>query len=147
MCFCPWFWWSCAKIHLKVWFCALFLGHSHHHFLRMIDSPFFSAWWRQNSRPTKATRSVLQTLLLCQCNDFVAVLLRATVRKYRPLTMQTITKLVSKCVRMINEQLLKTSGAEVLSFKKKTQKNLTGGGGAPGGAPPPPPPPPLVSEG
>ena len=48
---------------------------------------------------------------------------------------------------MINEQLLKTSGAEVLSFKKKTQKNLTGEGAT---SPPPPRPPhthTLVSEG
>ena len=36
---------------------------------------------------------------------------------------------------MINEQLLKTSGAEVLSFKKKLKKDLTGGEQP---APPPP---------
>ena len=35
----------------------------------------------------------------------------------------TITKLVSKCARGINEQLLKTSGADVLSsMKKKPQR-------------------------
>ena len=43
---------------------------------------------------------------------------------------------------MINEQLLKTSGAEVLSFKKKLKKNLTRGGGATRS-----PPHTLVSEG
>ena len=37
-----------------------------------------------------------------------------------------ITKLVSKCTRGINEQLLKTSGADVLSSRKKNQKNLRG---------------------
>ena len=39
----------------------------------------------------------------------------------------------------INEQLQKTSGAEVLSFRKKKQKNLRGSGK--------PPPPPCTSEG
>ena len=58
----------------------------------------FSAWWRQNSRPTKATRSVLQTLPLCQCNAFVAVHLRATVRKYRPLT--SVEKWISLIFRL-----------------------------------------------
>ena len=37
--------------------------------------------------------------------------------------------LVSKCARGMNEQLLKTSGIDVLSFRKKTPKNLMGGGG------------------
>ena len=36
--------------------------------------------------------------------------------------------LVSKCARGMNEQLLKTSGTDVLSFRKKTPKNLMGGG-------------------
>ena len=36
----------------------------------------------------------------------------------------------------MNEQLLKTSGADVLSSRIKTQKNLEGGGG--GGWHPPP---------
>ena len=35
----------------------------------------------------------------------------------------------------MNKQLLKTPGADVLSFRKKTQKNLMGGGG--GAASPP----------
>ena len=42
-----------------------------------------------------------------------------------------ITKLASKCARGINEQLLKTSGADVLSSmkkEKKNQKNLREGG-------------------
>ena len=34
-----------------------------------------------------------------------------------------ITKLASKCARGINEQLLKTSGADVLSSMKKEKKN------------------------
>ena len=42
----------------------------------------------------------------------------------------------------MNEQLLKTSGAVVLSSRKKLRKTLLGGGG--GGGPRPPPPPPLV---
>ena len=37
----------------------------------------------------------------------------------------------------MNEQLMKTSGADVLSSRKKTQKNLMRGGG--GGDIPPPP--------
>ena len=37
--------------------------------------------------------------------------------------------LVSKCARGMNEQLLKTSGIDVLSFRKKTPKNLMGGAG------------------
>ena len=40
-----------------------------------------------------------------------------------------ITKLVSKCAGGINEQLLKTSGFDVLSPRKKLQKTLGGGGG------------------
>ena len=40
-----------------------------------------------------------------------------------------ITKLVSKCAGGINEQLLKTSGFDVLSSRKKNSKNLRGGGG------------------
>ena len=36
----------------------------------------------------------------------------------------TITELVSKFARRINEQLLKTSGAGVSSSRKKTPKNL-----------------------
>ena len=36
----------------------------------------------------------------------------------------------------MNEQLMKTSGADVLSSGKKTQKSLMGGGG--GDSPPPP---------
>ena len=42
-----------------------------------------------------------------------------------------ITKLASKCARGINEQLIKTSGADVLSSmkkEKKNQKNLGDGG-------------------
>ena len=39
------------------------------------------------------------------------------------------TKLVSKCAGGINEQLLKTSGFDVLSSRKKLQKTLGGGGG------------------
>ena len=35
-----------------------------------------------------------------------------------------ITKLVSKWARGINEQLQKSSGADVLSSRKKNQKNL-----------------------
>ena len=38
--------------------------------------------------------------------------------------------LVSKCARGMNEQLLKTSGIDVLSFRKKTPKNLMGGVGS-----------------
>ena len=40
-----------------------------------------------------------------------------------------ITKLVSKCARGINEQLLKTSGFDVFTFivHEKTPKNLRGG--------------------
>ena len=45
-----------------------------------------------------------------------------------------ITKLVSKCAGGINEQLLKTSGFDVLSSRKKLQKTLEGGQLAP---PPP----------
>ena len=45
-----------------------------------------------------------------------------------------ITKLVSKCARRIKEQLLKTSGFDVLSSRKKLQKTLEGGGQLP---PPP----------
>ena len=51
-----------------------------------------------------------------------------------------ITKLVSKCVGGINEQVLKTSGFDVLSSRKKTPKNLRGGQLAP----PPPSPPALI---
>ena len=36
----------------------------------------------------------------------------------------TVTELVSKFALRMNEQLLKTSGAGVLSSRKKTQKNL-----------------------
>ena len=36
----------------------------------------------------------------------------------------------------MNKQLLKTSGADVLSSRKKTQNNLMGGGGGGGGMPP-----------
>ena len=45
--------------------------------------------------------------------------------------------LVSKCARGMNEQLLKTSGIDVLSFRKKTPKNLMGGGGGVGSTPAP----------
>ena len=41
----------------------------------------------------------------------------------------TITELVSKSAQGMNEQLLKTSGADVLSFRKKRTKTLRGGGG------------------
>ena len=58
----------------------------------------------------------------------------------------TITKLVSKCVRGINEQLLKTSGADVFQSRKKTQKNLRGRW-QPLPLPQHPPPPPCMSEG
>ena len=47
--------------------------------------------------------------------------------------LAAITKLVSKCVRRINEQLLKTSGADVLlsmEILRKTSER--------GGTPPPP---------
>ena len=45
---------------------------------------------------------------------------------------KNITKLVSKCAGGINEQLLKTSGFDVLSSrKKKLQKPLGGGQLAP----------------
>ena len=44
----------------------------------------------------------------------------------------TITKLVSKSARGMNEQLLKTSGADVLSSRETTEKNLMWeGGGTP----------------
>ena len=46
----------------------------------------------------------------------------------------TITELASKCARGMNEQLLKTSGADVLSPRKKLRKTLWGD---------PPLPPPL----
>ena len=46
--------------------------------------------------------------------------------------------------RGIDEQLLKTSGAEVLSPRKKIRKNLKGGGQP---SSPPPPHPPCTSEG
>ena len=54
------------------------------------------------------------------------------------------TELVSKFARGMKEQLLKTSGADVLSSGKKTQKNLREGWHP--FTPPPPPPthPPLV---
>ena len=43
----------------------------------------------------------------------------------------TITKLVAKYARGMNEQLLKTSGADVLSSRKKLRKTLwEGRGGA-----------------
>ena len=38
----------------------------------------------------------------------------------------TITELVSKCARGMNEQVLKTSRADVLSSRKKAQKNVGG---------------------
>ena len=41
----------------------------------------------------------------------------------------TITELVSKSAQGMNEQLLKTSGADVLSYRKKRTKTLRGGGG------------------
>ena len=47
-----------------------------------------------------------------------------------------ITKLVSKCSGGINEELLKTAGADVLSSRTKTQKKKTSEGA--GGNPPPP---------
>ena len=47
-----------------------------------------------------------------------------------------ITKLVSKCAGGIKEQLLETSGFDVLSSRKKLQKTLEEGQLAP---PPPPP--------
>ena len=40
----------------------------------------------------------------------------------------TITELVSKCTRGMNKQLLKMSGAVVLSSRKKLRKTLWGGG-------------------
>ena len=48
------------------------------------------------------------------------------------VTIATITTLVSKCARGINEQPLKTSGTDVLSSRKKLRP------------PPPHPSPPLV---
>ena len=52
----------------------------------------------------------------------------------------TITQLVSKCGRGIDkEQLKKTSGAGVLSFKKNLEKPKTGVGGNQRLSPPPPP--------
>ena len=41
----------------------------------------------------------------------------------------TITELVSKSAQGMNEQLLKTSGADVLSSRKNLRKTLRGGGG------------------
>ena len=47
--------------------------------------------------------------------------------RHIPYTKQlTINKLVSKSVRAINEQLLKISGADVLSSGKKLRKTLWG---------------------
>ena len=55
---------------------------------------------------------------------------------YQKLEIQkkkiTITKLVSKSARGMNEQLLKTSGADVLSSRETTEENLMWeGGGTP----------------
>ena len=63
------------------------------------------------------------------------------------LTIETDhIELDSKWARGMNEQLLKTSGADVLSSgKKKTQKNLLGG--IHPTHPPPPTPPPLYFRG
>ena len=55
--------------------------------------------------------------------------------------LAAITKLVSKCVRRINEQLLKTSGADVLLSMEILRKTSERGGT------PPPPHPPRASEG
>ena len=41
----------------------------------------------------------------------------------------TITELDSKCMQGMNEQLLKTSGADVLSSGRKLRKTLGGWGG------------------
>ena len=41
----------------------------------------------------------------------------------------TITELVSKSAQGMKEQLLKPSGADVLSSRKKLRKTLRGGGG------------------
>ena len=54
----------------------------------------------------------------------------------------TITNLVSKSARRMNKQLLKTSGSDVLSCRKKLGKTLRGGGRKnfmEGGIHPPPP--------
>ena len=56
------------------------------------------------------------------------------------VTIKTdITDLDSKCARGMNEQLLKTSGADVLSSRRKLRKTLWGGIH-------PPPPLPCTSE-
>ena len=61
--------------------------------------------------------------------------------RHIPYTKQlTINKLVSKSVREINEQLLKISGADVLSSGKKLRKTLWGRA-SPLILPPPPLPP------
>ena len=61
----------------------------------------------------------------------------------RSWTELIITKPVSKCVRGKNEQLLKTSGADVLSSRKENRKTSKGVGNHP--PPPAPRPPPSIA--
>ena len=55
-------------------------------------------------------------------------------KKLGRVTLRSLIQLVSKCTRGINEQLLKTSGADVLSSRKKLKKASDEGRG--GGATP-----------
>ena len=57
-------------------------------------------------------------------------------KKVGRVTIRSLIQLVSKCTGGINEQLLKTSGADVLSSRKNLKKASDEGRG--GGQTPPP---------